>query len=125
MYAKRLREVPLFAKLSKHELETLARVTDQVDVPAEHVLTAEGDFGREFYVIDSGAAEVTRGGEHVADLAAGDFFGEIALIEEQKRTATVTTTEPSSLLVLTASAFRGLKHTSPAVYDRAQEAIAQ
>src|SRR3954452_5441326 len=125
MNVKRLRDVPLFSELHKQELETLAQVADEVDVQSGHVLTEEGDFGREFFVIDTGGAEVTRAGEHVADLRPGDFFGEIALIEEDhRRTATVTTTEPTTVIVLTGSAFRGLRHTTPAVYDRAQAAIA-
>ena len=125
MYQKRLREVPLFAKLSKHEIETLGNVTDEIDVPEGHVLTREGDLCHEFFVIESGRAEVTRDGAHVADLGPGDFFGEIALIEDTPRTATVTTTEPTEVVVLTASSFRGLKHTAPSVYDRAKDAIAE
>jgi CRP/FNR family cyclic AMP-dependent transcriptional regulator len=89
------------------------------------VLAREGDFGDEFFVIDSGTAEVTRGGERLAELGAGDFFGEMALIEENRRNATVTATSPMSLVVMTRASFRALDRSMPQVHATVAKAIAE
>jgi CRP-like cAMP-binding protein len=120
----RLKDVPFFSSISKRDLAAVAQQTDEIDVPAGKVLAQEGDIGQEFFVIDSGAAEVTRRGEHVADLGPGDFFGEMALLEAERRTATVTASSPMELIVMTRSSFRALDRTMPAVHATVAEAIA-
>jgi CRP-like cAMP-binding protein len=76
-------------------------------------------------VIESGTAEVTRGGAPVAELGAGDFFGEIALIREERRTATVTATSPMVLIVLTGSSFRSLDGSRPEIRERVSRTLAE
>jgi CRP-like cAMP-binding protein len=120
-----LGQVPLFAGCSREDLETVARLADEVDVPAGHALTREGASGREFVVLLDGAAVVERGGEALATLGPGDFLGEIALLMRAPRTATVTTTAPSRLLVLTDRAFRELTDRIPAMAARAWSATAE
>ena len=121
----RLKSVPFFSGMSKGELAAIAQQTDEVDVPAGKVLAREGGFGHEFFVIDAGTAEVTRGGEAIAELGAGDFFGEMALLEEDRRTATVTAKTPMALIVMTRSSFRALDRTQPAVHATVAKAIAE
>ena len=121
----RLRTVPFFSNMSKKELAALAQQTDDIDVPAGKVLAREGDVGDEFFIIDSGSAEVTRGGERVADLGPGDFFGEMALLDADRRTATVTATSPMSLVVMTRSSFRTLDRSQPEVHQTVARAIAE
>ena len=94
MDANDLKSVPLFSGLSKRERELVARFADEVDVPAGKVLTKEGGPSQEFFVITSGSATVTREGEEVARLGAGDFFGEIGILKAEPRTATVTADTP-------------------------------
>jgi CRP/FNR family cyclic AMP-dependent transcriptional regulator len=125
MYHARLKDVPFFTGMSKKELGAVAQQTDEIDVPAGKVLAREGDFGQEFFVIDSGTAEVTRGGARLAELGPGDFFGEMALLDEDRRTATVTATTPMSLLVMTRSSFRTLDRTMPKVHARIVQAISE
>src|SRR5437016_14609971 len=108
-----LKRVPLFAECSKKELGEIARVSDEMDVGQGSVLTREGDSGREFFVLVEGAAEVRRKGRKVGTMDAGDFFGEIALVSSRPRTATVTTTAPGRLLVVTDRAFRELMKKMP------------
>ena len=110
MDAKDLKSVPLFAGLSKRERELVARFADEVDVPAGKVLTREGGPSQEFFVIKSGSATVTREGGEVAHLGAGDFFGEIGILRSERRTATVTSDTPMSLLVLFSQNFTALDH---------------
>jgi CRP/FNR family cyclic AMP-dependent transcriptional regulator len=120
----RLRDVPFFSSISKRDLAAVAQQTDEIDIPEGKVLAQEGDIGQEFFVIDSGSAEVTRGGEHVADLGPGDFFGEMALLEAERRTATVTASSPMELIVMTRSSFRALDRTMPEVHATVADAIA-
>jgi CRP/FNR family cyclic AMP-dependent transcriptional regulator len=110
-----LAEVPLFAGLSKRELGDIATITDELDVPAGKLLMREGDRGREFLVIESGTVEVTRDGRPVRELGPGDWVGEIALIADIPRTATVTTSSEARVLVLTDRAFSKLIRDVPSI----------
>ena len=96
-----LKGAPLFAHCSKSELGNVALVADEIDMPEGKVLTTEGDPGREFFVLIEGTADVRRNGRKVNTMGAGDFFGEIALVSNRPRTATVTATSPLRLLVVT------------------------
>ncbi len=115
MDADRLKQLPLFRDLPHRELERLARWTDEVDVPAGKHLMDQGAFPHEFMLISEGTAEVLVDGNHVADLGAGDFFGEIALLEEHRRTATVTATSPLRIVVMHERDFRVMEDELPEV----------
>ena len=117
-------KVPLFARCSKRELETIASLADEVDLPAGKVLTAEGDRGREFFVLLEGSAGVRSDGRELASLGEGDFFGEIALVTDKARTATVTATTPMRALVITDRAFRELLRNSPEIQGKVLAAVA-
>ena len=121
----RLKDVPFFSSMSEQALAAVAQQTDEVTVAAGRVLAREGDLGEEFFVIESGTAAVTRGGAPVAKLGAGDFFGEIALIREERRTATVTATSPMVLIVMTGSSFRSLDRSIPEVRETVSKALAE
>ena len=120
-----IRNVPLFKQLSKAEMNEVAKIADEIDVKEGRVLTREGERGNEFFVLLDGAAEVRRGGRKVRMLGPGDFFGEIALVSRSPRTATVTTTVPSDLLVITGTSFRALLEHSPRIQLRVLEALAE
>src|SRR3970282_2556688 len=96
-----LKRVPLFSGCSKKDLGPLALRADEIDLRDGHVLTREGRPGREFFVLIEGTARVTRNGRKLADLGAGDWFGEIALLTDTPRSATVTATSPVRILVIT------------------------
>ena len=119
-----LRGVPLFAGCSRRELEQVAAIADEVELPAGSALTREGATGREFVVLVDGAATVTQGGKTISKLAAGEFAGEIALLTGRPRTATVTTTAPSRLLVITAAGFRKLLRDQPGLQLKMLAAVA-
>lgn len=120
-----LKRVPLFADCSKRELETVAAIADELTMPAGRELTKEGARGAEFVVLAEGAADVRRRGRKVNTLGSGDFLGEIALITGTPRTATVTTTAPSRVLVMTAPAFRRLLRDSPSLQLKVLDALAR
>jgi CRP-like cAMP-binding protein len=110
-----LKRVPLFADCSKTELRALAKSTDEIDLREGTVMTREGRPGREFFVLIEGTARVTRDGRQVAELKGGDWFGEIALITNRPRTATVTATSAVDVLVLTDRRFRTAVETMPTI----------
>ena len=110
-----LKKVPLFSGCSKSELRELAKSADELDVREGTVLTREGRPGREFFVLISGTAKVTKNGRKIAELGPGDWLGEIALITDSPRTATVTATSPIDLLVITDRRFRTVVETMPSI----------
>lgn len=110
-----LKKVPLFSGCSKSELRALARSADELDLREGTVITREGRAGREFFVLIDGTAEVTKKGKKVARLGAGDWFGEIALLTNSPRTATVTATSPVDVLVITDRSFRSVVETMPSI----------
>ncbi len=120
-----LKRVPLFAGLSKKELGQLARASEDLEVLPGKVLCKQGRLGREFFVIVEGEAEVERNGKRLATMKPGDFFGEIALLEQSPRTATVTAKTPLRFFVLTGQAFRHLVDESPSVQRKVLQALAK
>jgi CRP/FNR family transcriptional regulator, cyclic AMP receptor protein len=106
-----LKRSPLFEGLSRRQLVQIARLTDDLEVPVGTVLCKEGARGQEFFVIISGEAVVTRGGVHLADVGSGDFFGEIALLEPVRRTATVRAITPLRFFMLSDGAFKSVLDT--------------
>lgn len=119
-----IRGVPLFAGCSRRELAEIAGIADELHLPADRKLTVEGASGKEFIVIVDGAAEVRRGGRRINTLESGDFLGEIALLTARPRTATVTTTTPTRILVVSAPAFRALLRRMPTLSVKVLEALA-
>ncbi len=115
--------VPLFERCSRRELAALAGIADQVDLPEGRVLVHEGTFGQEFFVLTEGSAEVTRAGRLVSTLGPGDFFGEIALVSNVPRTATVKTLSPVGALVVSGRDFWTLLDESPRTQRKILEAV--
>jgi CRP-like cAMP-binding protein len=110
-----LGKVWLFERCSNRELDELQNAATEMQFPAGKNLTTQGELGRHFMVIVEGEAEVTRDGTHIAVLGEGSFFGEMSLLDGQPRTATVTTLQPTRVLMLTAAAFNGALATMPSV----------
>ena len=120
-----IKRVPLFASCSKRELQQIAGIADEIDLRDGKVLIREGERGREFFVLLEGSAEVTKDGRRVNTLGPGDFFGEIALISNSPRTATVTATSPVHTLVITDRSFRRLLDDQPEIQRKVLVALAE
>jgi CRP-like cAMP-binding protein len=116
--------VPLFAGLSKSEIGQVASIADEIDLPADKVLIREGERGREFFVLLEGEVEVTRKGKKLATRRAGEFFGEIALVSNLPRVATVKTGKPVRALVIRDIEFRALLRKAPAIAVKVLQAVA-
>lgn len=115
--------VPLFGRCTKKELGAIAGRADELTLPEGRVLVRQGERGREFVVIVDGSAVVRRNGRKINELGRGDFLGEIALLSGAARTATVTTTSPTRVLVLTDRAFKGVMTELPSVQTRLLAAL--
>ena len=118
MDASRLKSLPLFQDVPDEELAQIAPFAEEVQVEEGTHLVDEGDFSYEFMAIEEGTAEVLRGGEHVADLGPGDFFGEIGLLEKDRRTATVVAKSGMRLITLTGWDMKRLEKAIPEAVER-------
>lgn len=121
--ADALSRCPFFAGLSRGELLELAKVTEDMEVEEGKVLTREGQSGSEFFVIVDGEVSVTKDGQEIRTLGPGDFFGEIALLEDTPRTATVTAKTPLRFFVLTRQSFRSLLAHQPELEQKVLAAL--
>jgi CRP/FNR family cyclic AMP-dependent transcriptional regulator len=120
-----IKKVPLFSKLSKKELEQVAHIADELDLPNGKLMAEEGDRGREFFVLLEGEADVTKGDESINTMREGDFFGEIALVTQMPRTASVRATTDVRVLVVNEHDFSALLKHSPEVSRGVAEALAE
>jgi CRP-like cAMP-binding protein len=111
----RLKSIPVFAALSKAELRRVAECAEEMDVATGEQLLHEGRFAFEFFAIENGAAEVSRDGAHVADLGAGDVFGEIGALSHGQRSGSVIATVPTTVIFIRAQDFRHFAEELPAL----------
>lgn len=120
-----LREIPLFSECSRAELDQVAGVADELALPAGTILMREGAVGKELVVLIDGEVDVTHGSTRIATRTGGDFVGELALVTQRPRTATVTATSEIRVLVVSASAFQRLLHDVPAIAVKVLKAVGE
>jgi CRP/FNR family transcriptional regulator, cyclic AMP receptor protein len=120
-----LKNAPLFESLSRKELTQLARVSEDMEIPQGTALTKEGEIGHEFFVIVDGETQVKRKGRSLGTRGAGDFIGEIALLEQVPRTATVTAKTDLRVFVLTSKDFHHLLEENPKVERKVLRTLAK
>ena len=123
MDVERLKAITLFAPIPDEELAEIAPFAEERDVEAGTVLVKEGQFSYEFMAIEDGQADVTRGGQHVADLGPGDFFGEIGLLERVLRTATVTAKTDMRLITLTGWDMKRMEKAIPEAVEEIRRVL--
>jgi CRP-like cAMP-binding protein len=114
----------LFSNCSSKDLKTIRKVTEEVTVPAGRVLCEEGTIGREFFLIVSGQASVSRNGRKMATLGPGQHFGELALLDRRPRSATVVSETEMLLLVLGQRQFNGVLDAVPTISHKLLAAMA-
>jgi CRP/FNR family transcriptional regulator, cyclic AMP receptor protein len=122
---ERLKAVPLFAGCSKRELEFLSTRMDEVSLPAGKTLMVQGQPTDTFYVLLDGEVEVAVDGRPVRRMTAGDFFGEIGMLDRGDATASVTTTKPSETLALSHAQFRDAIKANEALVLQVMAAMAR
>jgi CRP/FNR family cyclic AMP-dependent transcriptional regulator len=121
--ATQLKRIPLFAEASDEELKQVAAFAQSKEAPEGEVVVSEGGFSRELLAIEEGTAEVTRDGEHIADLGPGDVFGEAGMLDNEMRSATVTATSRLKLISLGHFEVQRLKKNAPEVYARIEKLV--
>ena len=120
-----LKDMPLFADIPKRHVKKIASLTKEVRFARGSSIVRQGDRGDAFFVILEGSAEVRRNGQLIASMRGGDFFGEIALVVDVPRTATVKTTSPVRVLILSSREFRQLLRTSSDIQGKVLRAVAE
>jgi CRP-like cAMP-binding protein len=120
-----LASIPLFSSLGAGELDELATWFEPKTAAEGMRLCGEGAAGYSFFVLVDGSAAVTSDGTELAMLGPGDFFGEVAILDGGRRTATVTATSPARLLVLFGTEFRQLQRAHPAIAAQLEAAAAK
>lgn len=119
-----LRTIPLLSALGKKEIARVGQLVDEIDIPAGRVLMRQGDIGHEMFVVISGKLTVERDGRQVAERGSGAVVGEIALLAEIRRTATVTTLEPTRAFVMGHREFHALLDEMPTLRTSILEVVA-
>ena len=119
----RLSGIPLFAGLNRKERRALAPRTDEVELEEGRVIVREGEWAYEFFAIEAGTCEVRRGDQLLAELGPGDFFGEMGLVGDTRRNASVVAKSPLTVVVMTAQAFRQTSRELPEVAGKIRAAI--
>ncbi|HET8975902.1 MAG TPA: cyclic nucleotide-binding domain-containing protein [Solirubrobacterales bacterium] len=125
MDTTQLKRIPLFSDASDEELGNVATFANAKEVAEGTEVISEGGFSRELLAIEDGTAEVTRGGEHLADLGPGDVFGEAGMLDDDMRSATVTATSRLKLISLGHFEVKRLKKDAPGVYASIERLVEQ
>jgi CRP-like cAMP-binding protein len=123
--AAQLKRIPLFSDASDEQLRRVAVFAESKEIPEGNVVIEEGSYSHELLAIEDGTAEVTRGGEHIADLGPGDIFGEAGMLDDEMRSATVIATSRLRLISLGHFEVQRLKKDAPDVYRRIEELVEQ
>jgi CRP-like cAMP-binding protein len=118
-----LRKVPLFGQLDKKHLAEIARIADRVDVPAGEALVKQGEYGSQFVMILEGQARVEQDGVVINRLSPDDFFGEIAIIANRPRMASVIAETPMKVLAVHKSYFDDLLANTPGLWKEIAVAL--
>jgi len=116
--------VSMFEGLGRRELEQIAQLVDEVDIPAGKVLMRQGETGAEMFVVASGRFTIERDGRVLRDVGPGAAIGEISLLAEGPRTATVTAAEPSRILLAGHREFHRLMDEHPTIRMHILEGLA-
>jgi CRP/FNR family cyclic AMP-dependent transcriptional regulator len=123
-YHEYLRGVPLFAGLSESELATVSQATSDLRFEAGRTLVREGTVAHEMMILTSGTASVTRGDDHLADIGAGEVLGELAVLSNEHRMATVTATSDVEVIHITADRFSQLLRDVPGIATKMLPVVA-
>ena len=123
MDTTQLKRIPIFADASDEELKRVATFAESREVDEGTEVVSEGGFSRELLAIEDGTAEVTRDGEHIADLGPGELFGEAGMLDDDMRSATVVATSRLKLISMGHFEVKRLKKDAPGVYESIEKLV--
>lgn len=125
MDATQLKRIPIFADVPDEDLTVVTTFATSEEVPEGAVIVKEGDYANAFMAIEDGTAKVTKDGQQVGELGPGDIFGEIGLLEKERRTATVEATSRVKLIKIEHWELQRMKKKLPDVYGRIADLAAE
>jgi len=125
MDASQLKRIPIFADVPDEELRVVTTFATSEEFPEGKVILREGDFSNHLYAIEEGTAKATRDGEEIGQLGPGDIFGEVGLLEKEKRAASIEATSRLRAIKIEHWELQRLKKKLPDVYKRIEETAAQ
>lgn len=125
MDTTQLKRIPIFADASDEDLKQVAAFADSKEVDEGTEVVSEGGFSRALLAIEDGTAEVTRDGEHIADLGPGELFGEAGMLDDDMRSATVVATSRMKLISMGHFEVKRLKKDAPGVYASIETLVAE
>lgn len=121
MDATQLKRISIFEDVRDEDLRVVTTFATSEEVPEGTVIVKEGDFANHFMAIEEGTAKVTRDGDEVGQLATGDIFGEMGLLEKERRSASVEATSRVKLIKIERWELQRMKKMLPHVYQRIEE----
>ena len=121
MDVEQLRRIELFSDADESDLAKLGASAESAEFSESAEIIREGDFSRALLAVEEGTAKVTRGGEHIATLGPGDVFGEVGVLDDALRNATVTATSRLKLIIMDQLEVQSLRETAPKLYARIEE----
>jgi CRP/FNR family transcriptional regulator, cyclic AMP receptor protein len=124
MDATQLKRIPIFEDVPDEELRVITTFATSEEVPEGSVIVKEGDFANHFMAIEDGTAKVTRDGDEVGQLGPGDIFGEMGLLEKEKRSATIEATSRVKLIKIERWELQRMKKMLPDVYAKIERLAA-
>jgi CRP/FNR family cyclic AMP-dependent transcriptional regulator len=125
MDASQLKRIPIFADVPDEDLSVITTFATTEEVPEGKTIVREGDYANAFMAIEEGTARVTRDGQEVGQLGQGDIFGEIGVIEKEKRTASVEATSRVRLIKIEHWELNRMKKKLPDVYEKIAKLAAE
>jgi CRP/FNR family transcriptional regulator, cyclic AMP receptor protein len=125
MDVARLKSIPLFQSLSADDLRKIAPFAEEHSVGQGETIVRQGDYSYDLMIIEEGQAEVRHDGQKIAQLGAGDFFGEMGVLERDRRNADVVATSPMRLITLKTYDVKRMERTLPQAIDQLREVVAQ
>jgi CRP/FNR family cyclic AMP-dependent transcriptional regulator len=121
--AEVLKSVPFFSEFDEAELREVATWATELSVPEGKELVREGDYSYDLYVIEDGTATVTQGGQEIAELGPGDFFGEAGVLQSTLRSATVTAGSRVRVIAIDHWSLDRLKQSAPQVVSHLEQVM--
>jgi CRP-like cAMP-binding protein len=125
MDASQLKRIPIFADVPEEELRVVTTFATSEEFPEGKVILREGDFSNHLFAIEEGTAKVTRDGEEIGQLGPGDIFGEVGLLEKERRTASIEATSRLRAIKIEHWELQRMKKKLPDVYEKIEQTAAE
>jgi CRP-like cAMP-binding protein len=125
MDASQLKRIPIFEDVSDEELRVVTTFASSEEFPEGKVILREGDYSNHLFAIEEGTVKVMRGEEEIGELGPGDIFGEVGLLEKERRTASIVANSRVRVIKIEHWELQRMKKKLPDVYKRIEDTAAE